>query len=507
MLNFFKTKPHLPDTIAAIDLGSNSFHMLLARHEDDHLIVIDQHREMVRLASGLDDNNQISTEVAERALACLSRFGERIKDVEASGVRIVGTNTLRKVGSNSDFIQQAEAQLGHPIDIISGIEEARLIYMGVAHGISLHEAQRLVIDIGGGSTECIIGEQFNPKHMQSLHMGCVSFSQQFFANGVITNAAINQAYMTAMMELEPHIQHYKALGWHDAIGASGTIKAIYKIVRSMDLHNQGISAEALQTLVDHLGEVSHIDDLKLSGMKEDRRAVFAGGLMVLKALFDGLDIKLMHVSNDALREGLLYDLLNREQQEDTRSTSIKALCKRYNVDHEHAERVELTAYQLFKQLHDADCLNSTYNWQQLSWATQCHEIGISIAFSQYHKHSEYILRHANLLGFSNNEQQALASLVRLHRRSINAAQFKNLSGNSSHDNKILVVILRLAIVLNRSRKTCEHIPRLEISDDIIYCNFPNNYFQQFPLTHHDLLQEQKYLQAVNIKLQFIEDKN
>lgn len=504
MLSFFTKKNPLPDTIAAIDLGSNSFHMLVARHEDDHLIVIDQHREMVRLAAGLNEHNQISPEVAQRALDCLSRFGERIKDVPAEGVRIVGTNTLRKAGNSGDFIQQAEARLGHPIEIISGIEEARLIYLGVAHGISLHSGQRLVIDIGGGSTECIIGEQFRPLHMQSLYMGCVSFSQRFFPDGVISKPAINQAYINAMMELEPHINHYKDLGWQDAIGASGTIKAINKIVQAMGLHDQGISTEALQILVDRLSEVEHIDDLKLAGMKEERRAVFPGGLMVLKALFDGLDIKLMYVSNDALREGLLYDLLNREQQEDTRSTSIQAICKRYHVDLQHAEQVEGTAAELFNQLAGNCILHPAYDWQPLSWAAYCHEIGMNIAFSQYHKHGEYILRYADLLGFSNTDQQVLAALVRCHRRSINLSLLNNLPSHWQQKSKCLMIILRLAVVLNRSRKPVDVIPKMEANEDTIYCYFPDNYFQQHPLTYHDLLQEQKHLQAAGINLQLIQ---
>jgi len=317
-------KYHLPETVAAIDLGSNSFHMIVARLEEPGtLSIIDRLRENVRLGGGLDKNGIINESTQNRAFECLETFAQRIRDLPDSAVRIAGTNTLRVAKNSRAFVEQAEVILNHPIEIIGGREEARLIYLGVAHGLATKEGKRLVVDIGGGSTELIIGQGMKPKRRESLYTGCVSISKRFFSNGKITKKAMKAAELEAALTLFPQATDFKAGKWDEAIGCSGTIKAIASIVHEQGWCLDGISYKSLQKLRSAVIDAGHIDNLKLAGLSESRTAVIAGGLCVLLAIFKILKIELMQVSEQSMREGLLYDLVGRITHQDVRDATVK----------------------------------------------------------------------------------------------------------------------------------------------------------------------------------------
>ncbi len=499
--NIYKT---LPDTIAAIDLGSNSFHMLIAKHEGDNLIIIDQLKESVRLGAGLDNNNQISDEAAARALECLGRFGQRIKHIPANGIRVVGTNTLRRAGNASEFLKSAEALLGHRIEIVSGVEEARLIYLGVSHHVVEENGRRMVIDIGGGSTEITLGDRFEPIYIQSFEMGSVVISHRVFEGGRISKKRIRLAQLAAEVELEPYIEHYKKLNWVDVIGASGTIKSVANVVSSMGWCTSGISAESLDKIINELKRVEHVDELSLKGLKPERQPVFAGGVMVLKAIFNVFDIKHMHVSEGALREGVLYDLIGREYHEDTRSKTIQSWAKRYNVDETHAEAVKNTALELFSQVAEDWTIADNECQQQLTWAANCHEIGLNISHSQFHKHGEYIIRNADLLGFSRDDQKILSVLVRTQRGSFSDELFKSLNVSWQENAKKIAILLRISVLLNRSRHYDDLVtPRITIQQNQIRLIFPAEFLEQHPLTSADLEKEQSTLKQAGIALEIL----
>lgn len=492
-----------PETVAAVDLGSNSFHLIVARLVEGSLQVIDREREMVRLAAGLDEKNNLSDEAMERAMACLTRFGQLLRDMPAGSVRIAGTNTLRKARNAQALIEHAEEALGHPVEIIAGVEEARLIYLGVAHGLSDAGGSRLVVDIGGGSTEVILGDGFVPQTMESLHMGCVSFSQRYVPNGFISRKKLSKARLAALREVEPVAQFYRGRGWQQTIGASGTIRAVRGVVEAMGLCENGISAPALSQLVDIFSRYDHIDNLDLPGLSRERAPVFIGGAVVLLGIFEGLRIEHMAVADSALREGLLYDLLGRIRDEDVRARTVESLANRYQVDQAHAERVSETAHDLLTQVPD--------NWKMaddnlrhlLAWAARLHEIGRDIAHNQYHKHGAYILSHADMPGFSRQEQQVMAVLVRAHRRKVPLAEIQALPESWHKLLYRMVVVLRLATLLHRSRSESP-LPEIKVlvKKKNLTLIFPTDWLVEHTLTRADLEQETNYLEKTGIALGF-----
>jgi len=436
---------------AAIDLGSNSFHMIVGKHESGQIIVLDKLREMIRLASGLDEQKNITPEMMQKALDCLSRFGERIRHLHADVVRIVGTNTLRRARNSKEFMRKAEDLLGHPIEIISGIEEARLIYSGVSHNVDVDNGKRLVVDIGGGSTEIIIGERFQPLLMESLHIGCVSMTGRFFENGSITQKKIDKASLSAMTELEPHIKTYKNIGWVDSIGASGTARAIRSIALEEGFSEQGITSKSLKLILDKLLAAGSIDNISLAGLKTERKAVILGGVIILDAIFTAFDIKHMTISDGALREGILYDLIGRDENNDIRSESVELFAQRFVIDHAHSQRVSLTVMQLFEQIKSIWFTDQENASKHLQWAARLHEVGLCIAHSAYYKHGAYMTGHADLTGFSRQDQKLLATLIQVHRRTIYMDLFDEFDSDNKKMGKRLLVLLRLAVLLNRSR--------------------------------------------------------
>jgi len=416
------------NTIAAIDLGSNSFHMVVAEENEGQLVIVDRIREMVRLAEGLDENGKLDAEVEQRALDCLSRFGQRIRSLEDHCVSAVGTNTLRRTQNADEFLFNAEQALGYPIEIISGVEEARLIYQGVAHTLEQDHKSKLVIDIGGGSTELIIGEDFNPHLMKSLEMGCVMMTQKFFADGKIKSKRLQEARVFVLQRMKAVHYAYKLKGWDSVIGSSGSIKSIESVIREMQLQEgEGIRRAALTKLVAICSEYKKISKLDLAGLSERRQAVFLGGLIILSGVFESLNIEHMHVSQGALREGLLYDMVGRRHNNDIRNTSINSLAERFHVDFQHAQRVEETAFEFFDNLKEEWFSNQQQHTSDLiRCACRVHEIGRDISHSSYQKHGAYTIQNAYLAGWSQQERCALAALILFHRGKISKEYWKEL---------------------------------------------------------------------------------
>ncbi len=491
-----------PEFAAAIDLGSNSFHMIVARIQDGQVSVMDRIRDSIRLGSGIDKNKFIVEETQIQALECLKKFGQRLADFPPGSVRAVGTNTLRNAKNSQTFLAQAEEALGHPIDIISGVEEARLIYLGVAHSLAVADQQRLVMDIGGGSTELIIGNDSGPIYMESMEMGCVSVSRNFFPGGGISNKRIEKARIFARTELEPHTRTFRRLGWEQAIGASGTIRAVKKVLAAAGWINDNITLDGLKLLIEKLGTFDHIDKIKMDALIEERTPVFIGGVIVLLATFEALGIKEMEVSDRALREGLLHDLLGRLQDKDVRDSSISHLAERYHSDQAQAQRVKDTSRYILKQVADSWSLDYSDAEQWLDWAADLHEIGLDIAHNRHHYHGAYIIEHSDLAGFSQFEQRFLAALVRGHRRKLPIKLYKELPKRISKPVKRLSAILRLSVILHRSRSDTP-LPdfKLEVSDktNIEFCIDPD-WLEQHPLTLADLEEEIVYLSSAGIEL-------
>lgn len=475
------------DLIAAIDLGSNSFHIVVAQRVLGQLRVVDRLRETVRMAEGLNALGGLDPAVRDRALACLDRFGQRVAHIPRRQVRAVATNTVRQLRNPDVFLRPAEAALGHPIDVISGREEARLIYLGVAHEQPPEPSQkRLVIDIGGGSTECIIGRGFQPLERESLQLGCIASTRRFFPNGKLGRKRWQAALTEVELQFQQFAATYRNLGWDEAIGTSGTHKALANICAAMKASTGGISREALHKVRDRLLMASRIEDIDLPGLSDDRRPVIAGGVLVLEAAFAVLGLEHLQVSKAALREGVLYDLLGRDGADDPREASVSALMQRYGVDVAQAQRVERTALMLFDQVA-ADWKLGREDRAMLSRAARLHELGLAIAHSGYHIHGAYVLQHSDIAGFSQQGQRFLATLVRCHRRSVPKSAFEQLPERLQPSARRCAALLRLAVVLHRARRdeTLTGI-RLSASGNTLRLHLERRWLQARPLLRADL---------------------
>jgi exopolyphosphatase/guanosine-5'-triphosphate,3'-diphosphate pyrophosphatase len=491
------------EVLAAVDLGSNSFHMIVARVDHGQLVIIDRLREMVRLAAGLGLDGQLDTASQQRALECLGRFGQRLRDMQAHQVRIVGTNTLRRARNSSEFLAAAERVLGHPVDVISGIEEARLIYSGVAHDARVIEGPVLVVDIGGGSTELIVGEGFEPSHLESLFIGCVGLSQDHFDAGRISAKRFQRARLAARRELLSVANRMRPLNYRHAIGSSGTIRATAEVARAIGCSDGTITLACVETIMDELIRAKRVENLKLAALSAQRAPVFPGGIAILIEAMLALDVRTMTVSDGALREGLLFDMLGRLRDEDVRERTIRAIQARYHVDLGQAERVEQTAAALLAQVRKAWSLEGRRAAQLLAWSGRLHEVGLDIAHAKYHQHGAYLLAHADLPGFARLEQQLLAKLVGFHRRRLDDIDLSDLPASWREPILALIVLLRLAVLLNRARSPSQ-LPPLELRADRhrLQVVFPPSWLAANPLTYADLRQEQLWLGACGYELAF-----
>lgn len=488
------------EQFAAIDLGSNSFHMKVVRAEEHVLTVIDRERDMVRLSAGLDASNLLTPEASDRALECLARFGQRLRGLNPDNVRIVGTNALRKATNSRQFIQQAEKALGFSIEIISGFEEARLVYLGAAQTLQGDRGRRMVVDIGGGSTEVIVADKSEPVFLESLSMGCVSSSEKFFPNGEINHLRMRRAILSAQLELEPNIAALKALDAKDIIGTSGTARAINNVIRENGWSDTGITPTGLEKLVKKIVKAEHSDNIKIKGLSDERRPVFAGGVAVLMAVFKALELKFMRVSDGSLREGVLQDLVGRVLHEDRRSITVLDLMKRHHIDMEHGKRVCQTTLMLFDQVKQKGLLQRER--RLLGWAAQLHEIGLMIAHSQHHRHGAYVLQNMDLPGFSRQEQGALSIMVRLHRRRYHADLIEDSVYVRSDALGLMTRLLRLAVLLNRGRTPIE-LPAIHVhidEDQVMTLGIPQLWLEGHPLTAADLEHEVELLRVAGLEL-------
>jgi exopolyphosphatase/guanosine-5'-triphosphate,3'-diphosphate pyrophosphatase len=478
--------------------------MIVAQMENGHLQIVDRLREMVQLAAGLDEKNKLSEAAQGCALECLARFGQRLRHMPSSRVRIVGTNTLRAARNGQAFLRQAETVLGHSVEVVSGMEEARLIYLGVAHSIADVEGQRLVVDIGGGSTELIIGKKFEPLFLESLGMGCVSMTLKHFSNSYLREADLHAAELAVSLKLEPIALAFREMGWQSVVGASGTIKAIHEVVTTEGWSLDGITLDSLRELRHALlveGKVANI--AKRWQLHPARAFVFTGGFTILLELCETLAISHLQVSDGALREGLLYDLIGRIRHEDVRHRTVASLTRRYSIDNAQAERVSVTAHDLLTQIEAGWGLIDEEYAYMLDWAARLHEIGLAIAHNQYHKHGAYVIQHADLAGFSRSEQTILATLIRAHRRKFPSKFFAALSPDIAELVKRLSIVLRIAVVLHRSRSR-QPLPTLAASaiGPCLKLAFPSEWLTVHPLTMADLAQEADYLRKAGIDLQY-----
>lgn len=432
--------------LAAIDLGSNSFRLQVARVEGDQLYMLDGLREHVRLAAGLTPEKYLDAAAQQRALTALSHFAERLRGLPREAVRAVGTNSLRVARNAADFIPQAEHILGFPIEVIAGIEEARLIYLGVAQGLPQSADNRLVMDIGGGSTEFIIGNGLTPLKLESLYMGCVSFSHRFFPDGEVTKQRLKQAELAARAELQTIATEFSSTHWDIALGSSGSARVLSDILEQNGISERGITRDGLEWLRNELLQAGNVQNLaSLPGLKAERIPVFAGGFAIMYATFCELGIEIMQPALGALREGVLYDLWGRFHHNDMREVSVQQFMRRYHVDMAQAERVAQLALFFAREFLGEDAGESAL--QLLEWAAKLHEIGISVAHGGYHKHTAYILANADMPGFSKREQAALSLLTLAQRGNLEKLGIASLTAEDA----ACILSLRLAVLFCRSR--------------------------------------------------------
>lgn len=492
------------NTFAAIDLGSNSFHMAVASTTDSHVQMIDKLRQPVRLGAGLDSKNNITAETMNRALECLSMFGERLQDVPANQIRAVGTNTLRRARNADTFNEAALQTLGVPVEIIAGREEARLIYTGVTYGVR-DKKKRLVIDIGGGSTEIIAGVGNKTNIVESINMGCVSANTQWF-NGDLSSGKklarrFEKAIASGRLEADAIVPDYLKHGWDICMGSSGTIKATERILQSFYPDESGISEEHLQALIEKIIKKGADILSQVDSVSDDRREVILGGLCVVKATFDALNIRRMQVSHSALREGVIVDLAGDSLSDNVRRNAVNDMQQRFRVDTEQAARVFATAEKMFASAAKKWALDKKRDWAALRSASHLHEVGLSVAHVQYHKHGDYLLRNADMLGFSRNDQRFIAALVRNHRRKIDTTVTDSMTNSEQSRYYKLLTLLRLASLFHRTRNA-DQVPELSagFSDSTVNLNIAPEWLNQHPLTYAYIEDEIDKLAGIGFKL-------
>ncbi|MCX7553325.1 Ppx/GppA phosphatase family protein [Marinicella sp. S1101] len=488
-----------PLSYAAIDLGSNSFHLLVATFKSGQIYPLDSVKYMVRLAAGLDHRKMISSEYLNKAYEALEAMSARIENIPDQRVRIVGTNTLRVAKNSQQFLARAEQILGHEIEIISGREEARMLYLGVAQSTSDSPSRKLVMDIGGGSTELIIGEGVKSEKRESLHMGCVSYTKKYFSDGMINEHNWKRALIHALQELNPFIQSFKKQGWEHSVGASGTMRATAKILEVNEFALTGITVAGLEQLKERCFDLGTIDQLtELSGLSEDRRPVFIGGLAIVYALMKAFTLQQMEVSTGALREGLIYEMLDGPKSISVTKRSIRKLVEQFTVDTVQAENVQRHSEDL---LGHSEVKIKKRLLNLLFGAVKLHEIGLSIAHSQYHKIGAYVVQHADMPGFSNQQKLVMATLIRLHRRKISKSVLANLTERQHEVVMSLLVVLRLAVIFARNRHF-EPVPveHFNYNDKRIEITIKTEWLVDHPLIKADLKDEIKRWRSVGVEM-------
>ncbi len=496
------TDPQL-ETYAAIDLGSNSFHMLVARREHGELRVLDRIKQMVRLGGGLDGEGNLDPEVQQRAMDCLSRFGQRLRGIPAKNLRAVGTQTFRRLNNANEFLLESEQALGCPVDIIAGREEARLIYLGVTQWVAGDQQKQLVMDIGGGSTELIIGESYEPLEMESLQFGCVSVTNRFFPSGKITARRLRKARRAVLAELQNIQSIYRRRGWQTAVGSSGTIRSAASICQANGWCENKITRDALEKLKIEALSFETISDIRIEGLSDRRQPVFIGGLAILMACFEALGIKELVISPYALREGLLQDLLGRAEHRDPRDNAVKALMSRFGVDQAQVERVRRTALDLFDQSNSSHTLGDAHR-EMLGWACDLHETGLALSHVGYQKHSAYLVEASDMAGFTRQEQLFLAALVGFQSRDIPIDYATGLPGRLHAALCTTLLCMRLSWIFCRTRED-DTVPDFDITLDAsgLRLALPTSWMENHPLTIADFEYEERALQTIGMQLEIV----
>lgn len=488
--------------IAAVDLGSNSFHLAVARLDHGQIRLVTTLSEKVQLAAGFDEKGRLTEEVQARAMACLSRFAEHLQGVAPSRLRIVATNALR-VAKNADaFARKAEKLLNHPVEIIAGREEARLIYLGVSQILASNE-RRLVVDIGGGSTEFIIGEKSEALVTESLHMGCVAYTTRFFPDGIISAKALDRAVTAARQEIVGIEAAYRSAGWTQVVGSSGTIKAVQQMQQQLGLASADghITLKGLLELRKQLLKLNHVSEIDLPGLKDDRKSIMPAGLAILLGVFEAFDLHSMEYSDGALREGVLFDMIGRFRHEDIRDHSVQTMSTRYRVDMVQAERVSKSAEHFFQQVAEPLALNQDEDASLLRWAAQMHEVGTTISHTGFHKHGAYLLKYSDMPGFSRPTQERLALLVATHRRKIKPEQYNAIIETGGLTLLRLCALLRLSVLLHHSRSR-EIPPETGLKSDGLHfeLQFPKDWLEAHPLSREDFAGEAEVFAAIGLQL-------
>lgn len=498
------SKPVALREFAAIDLGSNSFHMIVARIVNGSIQVLSRIKRRVRLAEGLDENGMLDQVAINRGVACLNLFAKRLQGFSADNVKVVGTYTLRQAVNKQDFLAQAAKVFPFPINIISGQEEAKLIYAGVSH-TQPEQGRKLVVDIGGGSTEMSIGDGFVPLRAESRNMGCVSFAKRFFTDGKLSQERFEQAYQTAMDKIEDLGWEYRELGWQNVFGSSGTIKTVSKVL-TMNGYRDGLITESRLTyLIERCLQFEHLQQIQLKGLLEERADVLLPGLAILLALFHTYHIHSMRYSDGALREGVMYGLENAFQVGDIRQRTAESLAEQFNIDQSQAQRVSETAMRLFEQIHSWKNRRQINELKALlKWACLLHEVGISINHNGVHRHSAYIIAHRDLPGFDSEQQHLLALLMRHHLKSFKRSDLRSTNRYQHRDILTLLRLFRLAVLLNRSRQAA-NVPKtlsLIAEKDEWALQFETDFLRLNPLILADLEEEREYLAFLSLQLHF-----
>jgi len=485
------------ETLAAVDLGSNSFHLQIGRVVGGQIYPLDAVRELVRLGAGLTAEKRIDRATHARALEALAKFSERLRGFSPHTVRAVGTNALRVAKNSPQFLREARQVLGFPIEVISGREEARLIYLGVSHALPAAGYRRLVVDVGGGSTELIIGTGLAPRLTESLYMGCVSYSLLYFPEGRIDKARMKAAEVAARQELGGIAAAYRAEGWAEAVGSSGTARSLENILRANGSSQEGLTREGLERLRALLVRQERADPDRINGLRANRAPVLPGGLAIMLAVFDELGLESMKVSDGALRHGVLYDLLGRVERRDMREVTVGEFMRRYHVDAAQAERIRGLSLKIYDALLPGAEREEDADRQMLDWAARLAEVGLSIEHAQYHKHSSYVLANADMPGFSRMEQARLARIVLAHRGKLAKIQD---AGLEPADWK-LVFALRVAALILRRRSDLR-LPFLRVSADTggFSIDLPESWLEENPLSADALESEARQWKAVGMRL-------
>lgn len=487
--------------LGAVDLGSNSFHLVIARLRGRELHIVERMKETVRLRSGLSDEGELAAEARSRALACLRQFADCLGRMEPVLVRAVGTDALRRATDCRDFLETAEAALGYPIEVISGYEEARLIYAGATTEDHRDDARCLVLDIGGGSTEMILGRGRRPALLSSLGMGSVSLTERCFEGGAITRNGMQHALSIARGELIGVVSAYRRDGWDMALGASGTIRSLAAIAEARGWSEDGITAHSLDRLTGALVRMGRSEPANFPELRPDRVPILPGGLAVLRAVFEVLGLERMQLAPGALREGLLADMVDRLHQHDVRDRTVTHMLRHYRMDHAHAHSVAETAMLAWDSVSSAWGLaDHPETRDYLRWAACLHEIGLAISHSQHHRHGAYILANADMAGFSRDDQSMLSVLARLQRKRLSRRHQYLLAPRHRDLCLPLACLLRVAIILNRRREGTLTVAfdaggpdrwRLAVSD---------TWLKENPLLADDLFEEVAAQKAAGVHL-------